>query len=356
MNKNIVNLIPREIIYQWIKKTNSEVCKLWYEIWCTKPMSVDLTNKSSKYVTEDISCSLSVLSKFKNLVALDLGKNSIIDESIESLVTLQVLNLDCNKFVTDKMLLNLTNLTTLSLMHNEQITNKSLKYLTNIVDLYIDQNTKITLLMPNITKLDISDNELITDNLLKHLTRINHLTLCSSDSISDMSIRCLTNITYLNIYFFSDHVTDRSIQKLTNLTHLNIGYCNKITDNSIKHLTNITRLSLEFTDNITYESIKYLTNLTSIELFCHDMEDDELEKLTNLKSLFLDGQACHISGKSIRKLTKLESLTIRQNFDVMTEDIYELTNLTKLGLFICDGIDHNKLLQKFPHIDINIDK
>jgi len=40
MPKNIINLLPREIIYLWINKHNSQVCKLWYSIWCTKPMIV----------------------------------------------------------------------------------------------------------------------------------------------------------------------------------------------------------------------------------------------------------------------------------------------------------------------------
>jgi len=69
MAKNIINLLPREIIYQWIDKYNSKVCKLWHAIWCTKPMTIRSPNNHT-FLRENINYPLSGLSKFKNLITL----------------------------------------------------------------------------------------------------------------------------------------------------------------------------------------------------------------------------------------------------------------------------------------------
>jgi Leucine-rich repeat (LRR) protein len=135
------------------------------------------------------------------------------------------------------------------------------------------------------------------------------------------------------------------------MTSLNLSYCDSVTDASIKKLTNLTHFDVESNDNITYKSFKYLINLTSMSLCQYNIEDNGLKKLTNLKSLRLK-EGAYATGKSIRYLTRLEFLDLFRNTDVKTRDICKLTNLTKLILQFCTGIDEKEIIRKIPNIVI----
>jgi len=259
------------------------------------------------YPMFDVCYPLNILSRFKNLIALELGAHQTLDESIGSLVTLRTLTLNGNKYVTDKMLKNLTRITTLSLRAENEITGGSLKYLTNITDLCLQHNNKIT------------------DVTLKNLTKISNLTLFNNKLISDESMICLINITCLRI---------------TN--------CDLVTDSSIKNLTNITHLGIDGADNVTYKSLKYLTSLRAMYLCNHKIDCYKFAKLINLRSLAIyDG--AHIT-EIIKHLTRLELLMLYSNYDVTHEDICKLTNLKRLYLNNCPLIREDKIRDKLPNL------
>lgn len=115
-----INALPREIIYFWVDNNTSIVCQRWYTIWYTKPMSIKPYCVYGFYHFGTY-CSLNVFSKFKNLIELYMFKDTVIDPSIESLVTLRSLESYGNKFITNKMLICLTNLTSLELNYNRTI-------------------------------------------------------------------------------------------------------------------------------------------------------------------------------------------------------------------------------------------
>jgi len=82
-------------------------------------------------------------------------------------------------------------------------------------------------------------------------------------------------------------------------------------------------------------------------LYYHEFTDDELAKLTNLKSLELnDGD--NIMGATIRLLTNLESLSVYRNDNLTNEDISKLTNLRRLHLENCQRIDPASIKKILP--------
>jgi hypothetical protein len=275
----------------------------------------------------DVCCHVTALSRFKNLITLNLGKNSIIDGPIKSLTMLRTLVLDDNNYVTDKMLRKLTNVTSLSLKDNNKITSESLRYLTNIKDLCICNNSQINdAALKNltfITKLDIGCGDLITDESMKHLTQINHLTIVDNELVTDESIMYLTNITFLHVSMYD------SLGKISE---------------RMKENKNITA------DNITYKSLKCLTNLTTLYVSGLEIEDHDFRKLTNLRSLELCGSTIRITGASIRFLTGLESLFLTENDFVKNKHIYELTNLTELYAYHCWRLDGDKIRNRIPDL------
>jgi len=109
----------------------------------------------------------------------------------------------------------------------------------------------------------------------------------------------------------------------------------------------MTYINLDNDDDVSYKSIKNLTNLTAMRLCDHRIKDEELMKLTNLKSLELDNGSS-ITGAVIRAFTHLESLILYRNDNVTNEDICKLTNLRKLYLEDCWLIDANGIENVLP--------
>src|SRR5688572_398986 len=102
--QNQINTLPCEIIDNWVHKINSQVCKLWFTIWCAKSLIISSYNCWK-------SCPSTVILKFSNLWCLDLRKIPI-DFPIEKLTRLKVLSIYDNS-IANRSLKHLTNLTKL---------------------------------------------------------------------------------------------------------------------------------------------------------------------------------------------------------------------------------------------------
>jgi len=109
-------------------------------------------------------------------------------------------------------------------------------------DLYLYNNTKITdksiKCLPNLTSLNLSCNNTIIDESVKYLINLTSLNLCFNNIITDESVKCLTNLTFLNLSF-NTKITDKSVKCLANLTSLDLSFNNIITDECVKNLTNV---------------------------------------------------------------------------------------------------------------------
>lgn len=282
-----INTLPCEIIDYWIDKKNSEVCKLWYEIWCGKSLTISTLSCRKP-------CPAKVIFNFPNIWCLYLRKIPM-DFPIEKLTTLKVLTI-----------------------YDNSIRNKSIKCLSNLTKLTLVNNKRIKSLMTNLSSLRLFKDKVITDEELQKITNISELTLDGTTLITNNSIIYLTKINRLTLSEITQ-VTDISIKKLTNIEYINF------------HAT-----------NITFKSLKYLTNLTNMRT---DIKINK--KLTRLKSLSIS-EYSNNNCKSLRYLTRLEKLKLYDDIQITNRDIQQLTNLRKLFLSNCGSIKKEKI--RLPYL------
>lgn len=170
----MINLLPRDILGDWVTGKNARTCKHWHDTWCHKDMSINL---SARLV--DVSCDVKSLAKFVNLRELILGEYSEVHPSIKSLASLRTLVLDANIHVVDAKLCYLTNLTSLSLVGNKKISDLSIQHLTRLESLNIQGSALITdnsiITLTNMTALKINKCPKITLSSIQHLTKLTHL-------------------------------------------------------------------------------------------------------------------------------------------------------------------------------------
>ncbi|MGV8947892.1 MAG: leucine-rich repeat domain-containing protein [Candidatus Paracaedibacter sp.] len=192
----------------------------------------------------------------------------------------------------------------------------------SLFDYNRDQSLKV---FTNLQKLDLQENYLITDASVQHLTNLTELDLQENKLITDASVQHLTNLTELNLQY-NKLITDASVQHLTNLTKLNLVNNKDITDASLKYLINLQELDLGRracffggkelgpikNENISGKSLIYLTNLTSLTLV-----------------ISKDSKSA-IFGPVLEHLPRLNGLTLAIEAPFNHENLFSLTNLTRL--------------------------
>jgi hypothetical protein len=236
--------LPDDILYVFVDKPTSRVCRRWYNLWRIKPLLIDLRGG------RDIN-----LKKYSNVVGLCLDKFNDLDSylSIASSVnfpTLKILYLNNNYIIDDNILGTLTNLTTLSLWNNTTISSKSVEKLTNLVSLDLRYNSKIhsdiISALPNLTKFKFYSSIPIEKSAYEHLSQIRELSI-------------------------KNNVMSVDLAKLTSLTKLRLfqrrQWCN-IEDafSRLMNLTSITAIQCHFPAGPKLESLRvYCPNLKEIE-------------------------------------------------------------------------------------------
>lgn len=202
-------------------------------------------------------------------------------------------------------------------------------------------------------KLDYSGNG-IKNHLtyLRHLTNINSLSTFSK--ISDNDMKCLTNLTKLNL--LDDHkITNYGISHLSKLKKLNLAhnytiteeilisfpelinlelnYNQNITNNGIKNLIQLKILDLSNNHTITGKGLINLVNLTDLDISKNNtICDDDIKHLMNLERLNLHENTI-ISNDGIKIFTKLKYLDIRDNSQITIDGIKEMKYLEEISLF-----------------------
>jgi hypothetical protein len=201
----------------------------------------------------------------------------------------------------------MTNLTYLHLAHKHNQTDEALAPLKNLKILQLANSAKIT---------DISG--------LSSLTR---LIIERNNSITDISL--LTNLKYLDLGY-NEEVKDEGISSLTNLESLSLAGKTKISINGLTNLKNLRHLSLS-TRDFTDEELNKLPALTSLNLVCCSFTQGQLLKLPSLINLEF-GHQSDISFTNFHHLTTLESLNLPRKTYVRDQDLETLTNLKTLVL------------------------
>ena len=305
------NVLPKDIVYQWIDKSNITVCKDWYEIWCNKPMTVRVCQVKSRTIFDP-----DMLFNFANLVKLSLGRSSNFGDHIKYLASLKMLVLDNASHITDATLTNLTNLASLTLKKNTGITGTSFKYLTNLTTLkYYSVNGTL-------------------GSELQHLTNLTKLRVCDAEDVFDHSLLSLTKINNLALWH-CEYISDESVQHLTNVTSLSIMNTLCVTDVSIEKLTRLKRLDIDCNRNIT---LKFLTNLTTLNADDWRITSCALTTLTNLIDLKLGWDVPFLSPHCLTCMTWLKKLSL-YSWILPRKCYNQLTSLESLMLHDCDIYD-----------------
>lgn len=198
-------------------------------------------------------------------------------------------------------------------------------------------------------------NRMLCDGLLK-ATEITKLCFNEGKDLRNRDIALFTHVTDLILPCGGKTNDDLFIKHaFPNLTSLRPLGC--LTDRSVMLLTNLMELSLNDRDNlITDESLFMLTNLTSLSLWNHSIRgnpitDESVSLLTNLVSLRISDEI-HVTGKSLRKLTKLCDLRLERLSEITDDDLMYLGNhgnLTHLGL-LSNTIITDKSVQKLTSL------
>jgi len=206
-------------------------------------LSLDYVISSLPNLIEVSLCrarSLSCLEKLKHLAVLSL-KESVVEAShLGQIVnSTKVVDISLDKCDIDeevlKVVTNTKRLTAVCISHNSTIPPNAFMDIQNLADL---------------KKLELAYCNL-TDEALSHIclncTKITKLNISGSNSLTDLGIQCVGN--------------------LTNLLDLNIDRCTSITDNSFCFLKQfqLLRLTFGWTSNVTDSVFNHLAGIPTLQ-------------------------------------------------------------------------------------------
>lgn len=252
-----INNLPTDILVNIINKKSSLVCEYWSCIWRTKPLVVNLT-----------TCKINIVSKFRNIIGLHLGKNSIITQKVLQFTRLQKLCIDTNTLITDDIFKNFTSIKELELRGSNIITDESLKFFTNLTSLVIRYNNTIVgtsfKYLTNITSLDCKNSVVIENKSITELDNIIKLRIKFGDG------RNIAGYRYDSCYIF---------KKLIHLKKLYISGSNDHINEALEKLTNLHKLKIRYNRDIVFGTLQQLSNLKSITMDCYECQFSQLPNI-----------------------------------------------------------------------------
>jgi hypothetical protein len=159
----------------------------------------------------------------------------------------------------------------------------------------------------------------VTDAGLKAMTRLTSLNLICNKTITDSG---LSNLSLLRTLILDANViSNASLVRLTGLTALTLMRCSHITMDGIRVLTNLTHLSLN-EDRLKYpnDCLKKLTKLESLSLAYNKViSDSAFSRLNNLTHLDLR-KTEYVTDATMKHLTNLTSLIVSGSSDRITDE------------------------------------
>lgn len=219
--------IPDDILKILINIHCSVVCKHWYELWVKK--------------------------QTKLTVCIP---HNITKSSINSLLKLNIVDMDFNNSYYNDDLKKFTNITSLSVAHNKAITNSTLKYFPNLTDLKLDYYDNLVDnesfdFCTNIKKLSVTFSKVMEPSEYK----LSWIKLKNVDE-NNFRLELFSNLTDLHIDFhdYGSYPILNGLRKLTNLTNLQITRPPSNNYNHQSGLSNLTSLfSLNNPDGFTIQ-------------------------------------------------------------------------------------------------------
>lgn len=258
----------------------------------------------------------------RSLTKLEMLRDSGFNlHVINHLPNLCELVVDCpqssnERKISEQSLKSKTNLTSITLAaFYRGYLHESMKFLPNLTSLSIENCPVITettlVSLVHLRVLSISSCNLITNSGLARLTNLESLSLYKGQGFGrrDDAIKCLTNLTILNIPNQNNIITNKGVKALTNLTSLDISGTSSVKDNAISKLTKLSTLNCLEHRRISFLSFKKLTNLTSLQISHFvSMSFHNFLRLSHLTSLVC--YPSHLSLWQRAQLTNLKNLRI----------------------------------------------
>lgn len=271
-----MNTLPKEIIEPLVCKVNARTCKLWLNIWYTKPVNILLCG-----------CSVYAFTKFTNIITLELGSRTVVAPDVTLPVTLKKLILHQNKYVTATMMYALTNLTELHFGGDIQITNTVLREIMSV------------------TTLKMADNNTISEDSLSHLSNLKCLSIENCKGITDACLEKMTNLEALALDEMP-HLMCQTLTKMTNLTSIRF-YKFYINDDVLTRMTQLEKLEFyERPNSISHNAITHLTNLTVLAIFNQvDITRGDVARLKKLKEIHFVSDGFYGKQVYCRYITQL---------------------------------------------------
>jgi Leucine-rich repeat (LRR) protein len=254
----------------------------------SKECGYHVTLRGGKIYT--LNCESSNLNKVSDILGL------------ESLITLEHLQLERNKLESIDGIQFLTTLRTLDLSYNNLEKIQNLETLTNLEELNLSNNKiqKIQSLdsLPNLKKLFLNDNRIKEIDNLASLGNLEELNLSHNQILEIKNLDKLEKLKRLNL-------ANNQIKQMKGLKYLINLMWLYLNDNKLTQISGLSSLDnlkgLYLSNNLIekIEGLNNLLNLKKIELSNNWIEKIEgLSTLTNLQELYLDNN----------KVTVLEGL------------------------------------------------
>ncbi|AYV78545.1 MAG: hypothetical protein Edafosvirus17_21 [Edafosvirus sp.] len=243
------------------------------EITLVKNVNLNHLVNLKKLVLRSCSLKTESISELTQLEFLDIHNYGQLDISI--FTNLKTLKIDFNYHkYTSQMLIPFKKLTCLNIDYCEDIDN--INFLTNLECLSINKCNKITDIseLQNLIELELQFNSSIDKNGISRLMQLKILKLNEIENVD--------------------------ISMLTNLTTLRLIHIKNVCINDILMLTNL--LNLEIIECPNFTSINSLTQVTSLTVSENTLGMSEINKLINVKELYLYGTVYDdVSGASYWK-------------------------------------------------------
>lgn len=257
----------------------------------------------------------SSLSSMTNVKSLDLtgckiGSKALTE--ISSMTWLETLVLDKNSVSDTEPISKLVKLKSLSLSDNSVKDISPISGLSNLTDLVLSKNfiQDISPLssMPRLKTLDLSDNLITSVSPISELTSLKEVNFSGNQISSVEALRRLTTLTTLDI---SDNTVSNisALSGMSSLVNLNIS------SNSVSSLS----------------ALSGLKNLTTLNVGGNSASDFNVLTGTNIKYLTASNMNLNDAALAkIAKLTKIQTLDVRNNQIVDVSPLTALSSLTTL--------------------------
>ena len=285
---------------------------------------LDLTN------CKVASKALDAISSMTWLENLVLDKNTISDaEPISKLVKLKSLSISDNNIKDISVLSGLTSLTEINISKNFVQDISALSSMTKLKTADVSENLITTVSaiseLSSLKSLSASGNQLSSIEALRRVTSLTTLDLSNNKLYNISALSGMSSLTNLDIS--SNALTSlESLSSLSNLTTLNVSG-NKISDFGVLSQTNVKHLvaaNTEMSDS-ALSSVAKLSRLQTLDIRNNKFFDvSPLTSLSNLTTLNISGN----SPKNISALADCRSLNsvTCSNSTVSDSDLYALKN------------------------------